>query len=301
LSPPQCSEPPQSDLVDQSHHVLSLLTSGVPAQSCKTPKLDPLDELHQNNTHVGKFCIEKDLQKQESTLSEAQHDIEAMITDRSVSAVLSITHAESDHIKSEMDVLSLKHNATSASSKKNENTSCRTPCTVPDDNIESEDDAFETETTNSTMTSMISTWPGTPNTAEREGLLSPVLGLARRRIIDRLMSEIHALLDQHIEFRSRSGSTESSHSQAPSPFLPDQSTKASSSGRKRPNDRGEGSEIPGNDPGDNRSSKRLRISSPEPVIQPRKLACPYYKRSPRKHQKYRSCAGPGWMSCHRVK
>ncbi|KAI5456709.1 hypothetical protein BGZ63DRAFT_457996 [Mariannaea sp. PMI_226] len=32
-----------------------------------------------------------------------------------------------------------------------------------------------------------------------------------------------------------------------------------------------------------------------------KLACPFYRRNPKKHLKLRSCAGPGWASIHRVK
>ncbi|KAF4821897.1 hypothetical protein CGCSCA5_v002799 [Colletotrichum siamense] len=32
-----------------------------------------------------------------------------------------------------------------------------------------------------------------------------------------------------------------------------------------------------------------------------RLACPFYRNSPEKHQKSRSCAGPGWLTVHRVK
>jgi hypothetical protein len=33
----------------------------------------------------------------------------------------------------------------------------------------------------------------------------------------------------------------------------------------------------------------------------RKFACPYYQRNPELHTQYRSCAGPGWTSIHRLK
>ncbi|OCL14041.1 hypothetical protein AOQ84DRAFT_66745 [Glonium stellatum] len=33
----------------------------------------------------------------------------------------------------------------------------------------------------------------------------------------------------------------------------------------------------------------------------KRFACPYFKRSPRKYQKVRSCPGPGWITVHRLK
>jgi hypothetical protein len=33
----------------------------------------------------------------------------------------------------------------------------------------------------------------------------------------------------------------------------------------------------------------------------RRLACPYFKRDPRKYSEERSCVGPGWRTVHRVK
>lgn len=31
------------------------------------------------------------------------------------------------------------------------------------------------------------------------------------------------------------------------------------------------------------------------------FACPFFKRNPEKHRKWRSCAGPGWKTVHRMK
>ncbi|KAK3331329.1 hypothetical protein B0H66DRAFT_469697 [Apodospora peruviana] len=47
--------------------------------------------------------------------------------------------------------------------------------------------------------------------------------------------------------------------------------------------------------------KLQRIQSPSPSTTPRKLACPYFRNNPEHHRQYRSCAGPGWASVHRVK
>ncbi|KAK0719110.1 hypothetical protein B0H67DRAFT_459235, partial [Lasiosphaeris hirsuta] len=50
--------------------------------------------------------------------------------------------------------------------------------------------------------------------------------------------------------------------------------------------------------GDSRRRKRARLTS---ANEAKKLACPYYKRNPRKYSKWTSCPGPGWDEVHRVK
>jgi hypothetical protein len=56
---------------------------------------------------------------------------------------------------------------------------------------------------------------------------------------------------------------------------------------------------------DDGSKKRPRLSSRfSPPTRPgakKKFACPFFKRVPKDHQRWRSCAGPGWDTVHRVK
>jgi len=62
-------------------------------------------------------------------------------------------------------------------------------------------------------------------------------------------------------------------------------------------DRGGGDED-GEEDGDNRRRKRPRVAISGET---RKLACPYFKRTPIKYSKWTSCPGPGWDEIHRVK
>ena len=52
----------------------------------------------------------------------------------------------------------------------------------------------------------------------------------------------------------------------------------------------------GNSPG-----KPGTTASPSSTPDPHRLACPFFKRDPRRHDKLRSCTGPGWKTVHRVK
>ncbi|KAK0660058.1 hypothetical protein QBC41DRAFT_43970 [Cercophora samala] len=55
---------------------------------------------------------------------------------------------------------------------------------------------------------------------------------------------------------------------------------------------------------DGRRKKARRATSDSPAGLMRsgnKFACPYFKRNPRKYQKWTSCPGPGWEEVHRVK
>jgi hypothetical protein len=163
----------------------------------------------------------------------------------------------------------------------------------------SESDYSETDDSfSSTSESVHSSWPDTPNTAEREGLMPPILGLTRRLIVDRLMEEVHTLLDQHVVLSSRAGSSEVSRSEAQSPERIDIGSR---NVKKRPIQRREGSETPGDDPDENRYPKRAKTVPQVSTDPPRRLACPFYQRNPSRHQKYRSCAGPGWPTVHRLK
>ena len=177
-----------------------------------------------------------------------------------------------------------------------------TPSTILDDDmIDTEEELSEPETSLPSMDSSTSLWPSSPNPAERKGLVAPILDESRRQIVDRLMLEVHVLLNRQIGIRSRTGSAQSSCNQA---FEQDPAREPAGNpgdNRKRSRDDDSGSEMPGDGSGDGSPAKRQKTNVPAANDKPRKLACPYYKRNPGLHQKYRSCAGPGWSSCHRVK
>jgi hypothetical protein len=52
---------------------------------------------------------------------------------------------------------------------------------------------------------------------------------------------------------------------------------------------------------DEGSKKRPRLSPRFCSPAKKKFACPFFKRAPESHQRWRACAGPGWDTVHRVK
>lgn len=47
--------------------------------------------------------------------------------------------------------------------------------------------------------------------------------------------------------------------------------------------------------------KRRKLNLPSNASSGLRFACPFYKRNPQNHQKWRACRGPGWPNVHRVK
>lgn len=134
-------------------------------------------------------------------------------------------------------------------------------------------------------------------------ILSPILSESKRKAVDSLMAELRALLDRTLGTRSRvPGANPVNDSSSSSPARPStdrQPLGDSDRHGKRKRDERDGS---GNPDGDSGSEfKRIKLGTESGTVPPRKLACPYYRRNPQKHQKHRSCAGPGWVSVHRVK
>lgn len=79
------------------------------------------------------------------------------------------------------------------------------------------------------------------------------------------------------------------------------STSSNGPGKRRLND--SNTNLPDDDDYGDQGRKRRRRAAPAPgkvSICPH-FACPFFKRKPEKHRKWRSCAGPGWKSVHRVK
>ncbi|KAK4445174.1 hypothetical protein QBC34DRAFT_166066 [Podospora aff. communis PSN243] len=137
-------------------------------------------------------------------------------------------------------------------------------------------------------------------------LLSPVLDRNKRNAIDSLMAEFETLLNTTLcqGARARGGQRGSSRSLATgTSALPGSAEASSTASSKRPRD---GDRRDDTDPSDSEGGrdgepKRTKLT-PESESQPaRRLACHYNRRNPQKHNKHRSCNGPGWSTVHRVK
>ncbi|GAB1318649.1 metalloendopeptidase [Madurella fahalii] len=141
----------------------------------------------------------------------------------------------------------------------------------------------------------------------------------RQDFINRIMRGLCQFLDSKIADTHKT----KSHGATSSPRPPNEcgETSAGRGSGSREEDQGRGSGTPSHivdtarqrraesrdqsgdggddvDDGDNRRRKRPRTESSD---EPRRFACPYYKRNPKRYSKWTSCPGPGWDEVHRVK
>lgn len=136
-----------------------------------------------------------------------------------------------------------------------------------------------------------------PGISQLPRRLSP----AKRRVVETVMQEFQRLLGKGLTHTTGGGSSGSSYS-GNSGWSSNASIYSASSfvSRKRSLSGG-GSEPPNED---DDSNKRRRpddkVDGMEPVVEVR-LACPYYKRNPGKHQTYTSCRDPGFTTVARLK
>ncbi|KAJ2893951.1 uncharacterized protein MKZ38_008057 [Zalerion maritima] len=84
---------------------------------------------------------------------------------------------------------------------------------------------------------------------------------------------------------------------------PSRSTRTPHRRRKRVKDDEDMPEGQVKDGGSPRRQKQLKITTPEDGSggEKKKLACPFYKRNPRKYANGQACTGPGWDTTHRLK
>lgn len=125
-------------------------------------------------------------------------------------------------------------------------------------------------------------------------------------ILDRLTAEMHSLLGNHShDYSHPSGQAstyQSSSRTSPSGNQqPQQQERATKSGKRSRTSREKDHLLDESDEDDRETvTLKARLNGPE-YGNLQKLACPYYKRSPHKYSKFRSCKGPGWDSVHRLK
>jgi hypothetical protein len=100
--------------------------------------------------------------------------------------------------------------------------------------------------------------------------------------------------------QSSSGATSSKASKDSHSQSPNKKRSRAMTGKGFRND----AEQDGDDDQEEDHPKRPRKTPPSGAlarVRLRKFACPFFKRNPDKHQRWRSCAGPGWETVHRVK
>lgn len=160
----------------------------------------------------------------------------------------------------------------------------------------SEDEIDDSETTCSSSESEPFALDGPDAT------LPHVIGPIKQKLVDDLMCEFRSLLDQTPGCIERGGNAEGSESRSALPPVPKAAQTSSTLARKRQRRfSGESShpEDSGNDGNDGPNKPSNTMAKDAQELGPR-FACPYYQRNPQKHRS-RSCAGPGWITVHRVK
>jgi hypothetical protein len=138
-----------------------------------------------------------------------------------------------------------------------------------------------------------------------EDSLSLVVGRLKRQLVDRLMEDVRHLLGATTSYLQRGQGVEGTENdQTPPPVPPKdgQLTSTSMLSRKRQYRKSNSAQHPGDsgDDDNNNPNKTPYIPAKDTNELNTRFACPYYQRNPRK-PKARSCAGPGWITVHRVK
>jgi hypothetical protein len=139
---------------------------------------------------------------------------------------------------------------------------------------------------------------GTPNSDEQDSLIFPILDPARRELIERVMVDFRTMMDQNHGIRSRASSTGSHRSGESN--MGGLMGGDSETGRRKHKLEGDEDPGPPND-GHGDGAHKRPWTSEKMNAEASRFACPFFKRNSRKHRKYRSCAGPGWDTVHRVK
>jgi hypothetical protein len=123
----------------------------------------------------------------------------------------------------------------------------------------------------------------------------------KQRIIDRIMADFYTLFDTTAGVTQRGVHSRPGHGQLSADFAASASYNGECSRRQAGKRKGSGSKGNG-DSGDESQKPAKRIKAADEVEEPeRRLACPYFKRNPRKYWKTHPCLGPGWDSTHRLK
>jgi hypothetical protein len=122
----------------------------------------------------------------------------------------------------------------------------------------------------------------------------------KKKAVDKVMAQFVQWLDSRLVVYNNHGGQSSTSSQcagaaSQSGLGVDQNQQSSPSRGSKRQQRQGSRDIEGF--GSKRQQKKAKVEN----SQPRKLACPFFKRDPRKYHLWRACPGPGWDTVHRVK
>lgn len=140
-----------------------------------------------------------------------------------------------------------------------------------------------------------------PRSADQEATITR-MSLKKRELVRRLMAEFYSMFYPKSGLITHGRPNSSATQQNTETNLSANGPRSDNGGGKRKAS-DEDSPRREND-GDENSNKHPKPSLSGPDDDsgtPKKFACPYFKRNPRKYQRFRSCPGPGWDTVHRVK
>jgi hypothetical protein len=122
----------------------------------------------------------------------------------------------------------------------------------------------------------------------------------KKRVIDHIMAEFYTMFDAIFGIRyAASGQPNSAQQGSMNCIDPSNSGSTQPQNGKRKADdeerQGDGED------GDEKPPKKSKLINDEDLECQRRLACPYFKRNPRKYRNVHSCLGPGWIAIARLK
>ncbi|OCK79198.1 hypothetical protein K432DRAFT_355440 [Lepidopterella palustris CBS 459.81] len=132
--------------------------------------------------------------------------------------------------------------------------------------------------------------------------VSDLVAARKPAILHRLMTKFYSMLDPSTGIVIRNGTKSSSSQRAGESGSTSGSQSSGSYGFKpKPSKGGFSGRNTDEQDNSDKPQKPPENHLEDELGNSRKLACPYFKRNPRKYQKFRSCPGPGWDTVHRLK
>jgi hypothetical protein len=135
------------------------------------------------------------------------------------------------------------------------------------------------------------------------GAVSSALSVVQQALVDCAMVELNSIHLQEGYFRNRTNGGSSSGNIPTDQLHRLSSNGESNSGESRGSGHGHSSNgfNENNEESPGRNREVLGASSLRILDSRRLFACPFFKRNPDKHRRYKSCSGPGWKDIHRLK
>lgn len=135
-------------------------------------------------------------------------------------------------------------------------------------------------------------------------VLQLALANIRRDVVERVMNELHGITTHAHETNAYGNGNGNTGGQLPpqssSSMAPANLVNGRNGTTKRPARDG-GDEPEEREDGDPGKRRKLNTGGIHSSIMRARFACPFYKRNPDNHQRWRSCRGPGWEEVRRVK